>query len=634
MIPLTLKEFALAVGADAKWVQNAKPRLSRSIAYTSSDARWLRLTRTLNRDLRIPLAFASELAHAALERSVSEAAAAPAAGGGSGAESSLDRSGDGAGRDESDSARRVGTASRARRTRSVVCVVAARSDGVRLTVDLRRERSTFDAALAAAMAFGEARRPGRKRRAPTHYRAALGRAWKLGINVGTLRFQARRAAGARLEYPASLRTAPSAPTSHELESQLAGRWWDVGQHRIPEIRYASLADLGSAIDHSAADRSAGHGGASDGGASDGGANRGGVADDMDVTGEHETSFDSESTELGRRMRLTAEVLGPPRWRADLSEEIQLPEAEARRSLLRRFVDADVRFVVVGDLAEALAGATPGCEPEPARKPGAGVARIRVGRGRVARGQLARGQVAPGPAGDARVRPALDLCYAPTDANMRRLANVLRELCAQPLLERTRRDGASTSPGRHAPRVVSAPRTRAPGSAQRPLGAPASIAPRSIALGSIAPGSALPGSAPPGSTTSRSAAAGSAAQRPPAGADEAARSDYESAPFAADPITLRSSTALALTTSFGTIHVRRDVAGIGGFHDVRRRATRVRTFGLELAVLDLPALAHVRTATGTRGDVARLPMLETLLALPALEARHRERTATRTSWIDN
>jgi len=81
-------------------------------------------------------------------------------------------------------------------------------------------------------------------------------------------------------------------------------------------------------------------------------------------------------------------------------------------------------------------------------------------------------------------------------------------------------------------------------------------------------------------------------------------------------------------------VRRDVAGIGGFDDVRRRATRVRTFGLELAVLDLPALAHVRTATGTRGDVARLPMLETLLALPALEARHRELAAKRISWIDN
>src|SRR5215218_8450743 len=273
MIQLTLKEFALAVGADAKWVQNAKPRLSRSITYTSSDARWLRLTRTLNRDLRMPLAFASELAHAAL---------------------------DGAERDGRDSARRFGAASRARPPRSVVCVVAAKSDGVRLTVDLRRERSSFNAALAAAMAFGEARRPGRKRRAPTHYRAALGRAWKLGINVGTLRFQARRAAGARLQHPASDRTDPSPRTSHELQSQPAGRWSDAGHQPMSEIRYASLAD--GSVDH--------------GGAIDGGSAGGGAADDMEVTGEHETSFDSESTGLGRRMRLTTEVLGPPRWRAD------------------------------------------------------------------------------------------------------------------------------------------------------------------------------------------------------------------------------------------------------------------------------------------------------------------------------
>jgi hypothetical protein len=107
-----------------------------------------------------------------------------------------------------------------------------------------------------------------------------------------------------------------------------------------------------------------------------------------------------------------------------------------------------------------------------------------------------------------------------------------------------------------------------------------------------------------------------------------------APFSADPITLHSSTALALTTSFGTIHLRRDVAGVGGFDDARRRATRVRAFGLELAVLDLSALAQMRTAAGRRSDVARLPMLETLLALPALEDRHRELAAKRTSWIDN
>ena len=515
MIPLTLKEFALAVGADAKWVQNAKPRLSRSIAYTSSDARWLRLTRTLNRDLRIPLAFASELAHAALEQPVSP--------GDSGAESQVDRSGGRAGRDGSDTARRSRTANRTRPARSVVCVIASKSDGVRLTVDLRRERSTFNAALAAAFAFGEARRPGRKRRAPTHYRAALGRAWKLGVNVGTLRFRARRAAGARLKQPASDRADPSARMSHDLQTH----------QPMAEILDASLAELGPATEGIAPE-----GVATDGIVPDGGADGGGAADDMEVTGEHEVPFDSESAWLGRRTRLAAEVLGPPRWRADLSAEIQLLEAEARRSLLRRFVGAGVRFVVVGDLAEALAGATPASEPEPARKAGAGGV---------------RGQVERGSAGELRARPVLDLCYASTGANMRRMANALREL--RPRLEQPHREGSGTSPD-------------------------------------------------------------------------------ESPPFAADPITLRSSTALAFRTSFGTIHVRRHIAGIGGFDDVRRRATRVRTFGLELAVLDLPALAHVRAATGTRGDIVRLPTLETLLALPALEARHRELAAKRTSWIDN
>jgi hypothetical protein len=61
---------------------------------------------------------------------------------------------------------------------------------------------------------------------------------------------------------------------------------------------------------------------------------------------------------------------------------------------------------------------------------------------------------------------------------------------------------------------------------------------------------------------------------------------------------------------------------------------VRTFGLELTVLDLAALARARIATGRRSDVARLPMLETLLALPAMEDRHRELAAKRTNWIDN
>jgi hypothetical protein len=368
---------------------------------------------------------------------------------------------------------------------------------------------------------------------------------------------------------------------------------------MSQIRYASPADLGPPTPGSATDRSADHGGAIDGGASDVRAAGGGAADDMEVTGEHETSFASEATGLARHLRLTAEALGPPRWRADLSAEIQLPEAEARRSLLRRLVDAGVRFVVVGDLAEALAGATPDGETKPPHKPGGGRAPVSVARA------WAR---------EARALPVLDLCYAPSEANMRRLASVLRGLRAQPLLERSHPDRASASPYDDASRSIPAPRSPVPDPVPDPV----------------------PGGAQHALAAPESAEAGSAARRATTTGDpgQPARPGNESAPFAADPITLRSSTALALATSFGTIHVRRDVAGIGGFDDVRRRATRVRTFGLELAVLDLPALAHVRAATGTRGDVARLPMLETLLALPALEARHRELAAKRNSWIDN
>lgn len=45
MIPLSLKQFALAVGAEPKWVLNVKPRLGRAMEYTPCDARWVRLAR-------------------------------------------------------------------------------------------------------------------------------------------------------------------------------------------------------------------------------------------------------------------------------------------------------------------------------------------------------------------------------------------------------------------------------------------------------------------------------------------------------------------------------------------------------------------------------------------------------------
>src|SRR4051794_254172 len=62
MIPLSLKEFAIAVGAEPKWILSTIPRLGGPIEYTASNASWLRLARILNRELGIPLWRAAELA--------------------------------------------------------------------------------------------------------------------------------------------------------------------------------------------------------------------------------------------------------------------------------------------------------------------------------------------------------------------------------------------------------------------------------------------------------------------------------------------------------------------------------------------------------------------------------------------
>lgn len=224
----------------------------------------------------------------------------------------------------------------------------------------------------------------------------------------------------------------------------------------------------------------------------------------DATGlpELDAEYDDEDLTLfsdpnARGARVPARVV-VQRPCADLSLEIDLPRWANSASLLAGLVAHRVRFVVIGGLAEALAGA------------------------------VAVDVAGVGP----RERPVLEICYAPTTANMRRLATALRALGSGSLRE-------------------------------------------NIGL---------------------------------------------SGPLALDLVTLRCTTALALATSLGAIYLRQDVPGVGGFDDVRGRSTRVRTFGLEVAVLDLSALTEVRAACGGRDDIGQLPMLETLFALPALAAR--------------
>jgi hypothetical protein len=387
MIELSLQQFALAVGAAPKWVLNARPRLGRPIAYTVPDAQWLRLARCLNRDLRIPLRTAADLAVQALTRRAGN-------GGTTGAR-----------------------------------VVDVRAEGVRLTVDLERQRAAFETALSAAIAFGNPKRPGRKRRPPQHFWAAIGRAWRAGIAVGPLR--------ARFGRPAAER----------------------------------LAEL-----------TAGMGGMRD-----------------------------------------------------------VPV------LLQRLAANRVRAVVVGEVAEFVVGAIPPPDPTATSSATSGArawAGARMGARTGAR-TGARPHPPAGLVGRAVPGPVLELCYDPSPANLRRLATALRELDARPRASQC------------APECA---------------------------------GASVP-----------------------------------------DLLTLRSTDALALSTPRGAVNLRRHLPGVGDFDAAVRHSTPLDAFGIETRVLELPALARLRDSAGTRADIERLPVLETVLALPALQAHQREIAARRIRW---
>jgi hypothetical protein len=114
---MTPHQFAAAVGAELKWVQNAARLLGRRFRRVPSEARWLRLVRLFHDGFGIALKPAAELASDAL-------AMAPAT------------SGD---------------------------VAAAADYSARIAVDLSRVDSSFAAALASALAFHGPKQRGRSR---------------------------------------------------------------------------------------------------------------------------------------------------------------------------------------------------------------------------------------------------------------------------------------------------------------------------------------------------------------------------------------------------------------------------------------------------------------------------------------
>ena len=155
---LSLRQFARAVRADQKWVQNSARLLGVRLRYTRDEALWLGLARLLNESFHVPLETAASMARTGLDP------ASPL------------------------QAEREGTVT-----------LATSCDGsARVTIDVARYQSTFAFALAGALELETPQRRGRRPPPPRRSGSAIARAQRQGIDVGFLRFMLRLLAGERL----------------------------------------------------------------------------------------------------------------------------------------------------------------------------------------------------------------------------------------------------------------------------------------------------------------------------------------------------------------------------------------------------------------------------------------------------
>lgn len=139
---MTRAQFAMAVLADEKWVENAIRLLGRRATYTAENARWLGLVRVFNQEIGVTLSRAAELADEALRHG-------PHGG----------------------------------------TVVVGRKEGssAGVSIDLDRFHSTYAAALSVAIDLGGPLRRGRPRATIRRKAGALERAAAYGVDVDLLR---------------------------------------------------------------------------------------------------------------------------------------------------------------------------------------------------------------------------------------------------------------------------------------------------------------------------------------------------------------------------------------------------------------------------------------------------------------
>lgn len=138
---MTRSQFAMAVLADEKWVENTARLLNRRLRYSADEARWLGLVRVFNQEIGLTLVRASALADEALTHPANEAS---------------------------------------------VIVGRGENGSAGICIDLARFYSTHAAALSVALDMGGARRRGRRSTTPAK-KGLLDRAARYGVDTDLLR---------------------------------------------------------------------------------------------------------------------------------------------------------------------------------------------------------------------------------------------------------------------------------------------------------------------------------------------------------------------------------------------------------------------------------------------------------------
>ena len=74
----------------------------------------------------------------------------------------------------------------------------------------------------------------------------------------------------------------------------------------------------------------------------------------------------------------------------------------------------------------------------------------------------------------------------------------------------------------------------------------------------------------------------------------------------------AGTVFTLDTDLGRIDLLSEVAGLGGWKEIRTGCVRLPAFDREVWTLDLPSLIRAKRAAGRPKDLLVLPELESLL----------------------